>query len=53
MSSGGGFAGDVPGGITAFLKSDAALKVPDIQLLFTAAPLGAKPYFEPFIKAFH
>jgi choline dehydrogenase-like flavoprotein len=47
-----GFAGDVPGGITSFLKSDSALKAPDIQLLFTAAPLGAKPYFEPFIKPF-
>lgn len=47
-----GFAGDVPGGITAFLKSDSALERPDIQLLFTAAPLGAKPYFEPFIKSF-
>ena len=47
-----GFAGDVPGGITSFLKTDPALEVPDIQLLFTAAPLGAKPYFEPFIKPF-
>ena len=47
-----GFAGDVPGGITAFLKSDSAETRPDIQLLFTAAPLGAKPYFEPFISAF-
>ncbi|MEM7224134.1 MAG: choline dehydrogenase [Pseudomonadota bacterium] len=47
-----GFAGDVPGGITCFLKSDESLEVPDIQLLFTAAPLGAKPYFEPFIKSF-
>ena len=47
-----GFAGDVPGGITAFLKSDSAQQRPDIQLLFTAAPLGAKPYFEPFIPAF-
>jgi len=47
-----GFAGDVPGGITAFLKSDSALKAPDIQLLFTAAPLAAKPYFEPFVAPF-
>jgi len=47
-----GFAGDVPGGITAFLKSDSARKAPDIQLLFTAAPLAAKPYFEPFVKPF-
>lgn len=47
-----GFAADVPGGITAFLKSEADRPAPDIQLLFTAAPLGAKPYFEPFIKSF-
>ena len=47
-----GFAGEVPGGITAFLKTDQSLERPDIQLLFTAAPLGAKPYFEPFIKSF-
>ena len=47
-----GFAGDVPGGITAFLKSDSSLDRPDIQILFTAATLGAKPYFEPFIKSF-
>ena len=47
-----GFAGEVPGGITAFLKSESGLDRPDIQILFTAAPLGAKPYFEPFIKSF-
>ena len=49
---GSGFAADVPGGVTSFLKSEEALEVPDVQLLFTAAPLGAKPYFEPFIKPF-
>ena len=49
---GSGFASDVPGGITAFLKSDAALAAPDIQLLFTAAPLGAHPWLEPFARAF-
>ncbi len=49
---GRGFASDVPGGITAFLKVDPASTVPDIQLLFTAAPLGVGPYFSPFIKPF-
>jgi len=49
---GKGFAADIPGGITAFLKSKTDLKLPDIQLLFTAAPLGAWPYFAPFKKAF-
>lgn len=49
---GTGFASDVPGGITAFLKSRDDLALPDIQLLFTAAPLGAWPYFSPFKKPF-
>ncbi len=49
---GTGFAADVPGGITAFLKCDAAAPVPDIQLLFTAAPLGAWPYLPPFKAPF-
>lgn len=49
---GSGFAADVPGGITAFLKSRDDLEVPDIQLLMTAAPLGAWPYFPPFKAPF-
>jgi 4-pyridoxate dehydrogenase len=49
---GKGLAADVPGGITAFLKSRADLDVPDIQILLTAAPLGAKAYLPPFRKAF-
>jgi len=50
---GTGFAADVPGGITAFLKSRPEAAVPDLQFLFTAAPLGAWPYFEPFKKPFN
>ena len=54
---GKGFAADVPGGITAFLKSRPpgrpAAPLPDIQLLFTAAPLGAWPYFSPFKAPFN
>jgi 4-pyridoxate dehydrogenase len=49
---GRGFAADVPGGITAFLKSAADLALPDIQLLLTAAPLGAWPYLRPFKAPF-
>jgi len=49
---GSGPASDVPGGITAFLKSRPELDTPDIQFLMTAAPLGAYPYFEPFKKPF-
>jgi len=49
---GKGFAADVPGGITAFLKSRPDLPLPDIQFLLTAAPLGAWPYFSPFKAPF-
>lgn len=48
-----GFSGDVPGGIVAFLKSNTAQgPEPDLQFLFTAAPLGAWPYLEPFKAPF-
>jgi choline dehydrogenase/4-pyridoxate dehydrogenase len=49
---GTGFAADVPGGITAFLKSRPEAPLPDIQFLFTAAPLGAWPYMKPFKQPF-
>lgn len=47
-----GFSGDVPGGITAFLRSSVASDVPDLQFLFTAAPLAAWPYMQPFKAPF-
>ena len=50
---GSGFAADVPGGITAFLRSGPEVALPDIQLLFTAAPLGAWPYLAPFKQPFN
>jgi 4-pyridoxate dehydrogenase len=49
---GSGFAADVPGGGVAFLKSRTELALPDIQLLLTAAPLGAWPYLQPFKAPF-
>ncbi len=49
---GTGFAADVPGGITAFLRSRQGAPLPDIQFLFTAAPLGAWPYLPPFKAPF-
>ncbi len=49
---GKGFAADVPGGVTAFLKSSDDVPLPDIQILLTAATLGAWAYFEPFKKPF-
>ncbi|WP_198671151.1 GMC family oxidoreductase [Oceanibium sediminis] len=49
---GNGFSGDVPGGITAFLRSSLATDVPDIQILFTAAPLASWPWMKPFRAPF-
>lgn len=50
--TGKGFSGDVPGGVVAFLKSAPERPLPDVQLLFTAAPLAAWPYFQPFKAPF-
>lgn len=49
---GNGFTGDVPGGVTAFLRSSLATDVPDIQILFTAAPLASWPWMKPFRQPF-
>lgn len=50
--TGRGFSADVPGGVVAFLKSAEDRPLPDVQLLFTAAPLAAWPYFKPFKAPF-
>jgi 4-pyridoxate dehydrogenase len=44
---GTGIASNAVGSITAFLRSGRA-PIPDIQLLFAAAPLTASPYLAPF-----
>ena len=44
----GGYAGDVPIGSTAFLRTRPGLPAPDVQLLFLAAPFPARPYLRPF-----
>jgi 4-pyridoxate dehydrogenase len=49
---GDGQAADLPGGIMAFLKSRPEAALPDIQLLFNAAPMTAHPYFAPFRRAY-
>jgi choline dehydrogenase/4-pyridoxate dehydrogenase len=49
---GTGFMSDLPGGITGFVKTDAAKALPDIQLLFIAGSLAANPYLPPFQKPF-
>ena len=49
---GQGIASDLPGGIMAFLKSREAGELPDIQLLFNAAPMTAHAYLAPFRPAY-
>jgi 4-pyridoxate dehydrogenase len=49
---GEGIAADWPGGVMAFLKSAPELTLPDIQLLFGAAPMTAHPYFPPFVRPY-
>ena len=54
LAFGTGFTTSLPGGITAFLRSDAGENLPDVQLLFIAGPLfDAKPYLAPFVKPFN
>ena len=49
---GTGFATELPGGITAFVKSGPDQRIPDIQLLFIAGSLAARPYLPPFSQPF-
>jgi len=49
---GEGIASELPGGIMAFLTSRGDAALPDIQLLFNAAPMTAAPYFTPFRRAY-
>src|SRR5258708_31481098 len=52
-SLGTGFATNFPGPLVTFLKTDPSLRVPDMQLLFQGAPLGAEPYLlKPFADGF-
>ncbi len=49
---GEGPAADLPGGIMGFLKTRPDAALPDIQLLFNAAPMTAHPYLAPFRRAY-
>ncbi|VCU69329.1 Oxygen-dependent choline dehydrogenase [Pigmentiphaga humi] len=50
---GSGMATDLPGGVSAFVRTSAEQAAPDVQFLMSAAPLGsARPYLSPFIKPF-
>jgi len=49
----GGFAADLPFGITAFLKTSPDVPAPDIQMLFwMGATTTASPWLPPFKRAF-
>lgn len=52
LFAGKGFATELPGGITGFIKTSAEEAIPDIQLLFIAGSLAAKPYLPPFSQPF-
>ena len=49
---GRGIATDLPTGQMAFLKSRPDVELPDVQLIFHAAPLTATPYFAPFRRPY-
>jgi len=49
---GEGIATDLPGGIMAFLKSRPEAPLPDVQLIFNAAPMTAHPYLWPFRRPY-
>jgi choline dehydrogenase/4-pyridoxate dehydrogenase len=49
---GTGIASDLPTGVMAFLKSNQSALLPDVQLLFRAAPIAATPYLLPFSKPY-
>ncbi|MBV9970538.1 MAG: choline dehydrogenase [Xanthobacteraceae bacterium] len=49
---GTGLATNLPTGVMAFLKTQPDVALPDIQLLFNAAPMTAAPYLFPFKRAY-
>lgn len=50
---GTGITNDLPAGVIAFLRTDPSEPIPDIQILFNAAPLSARPYLRPFVQPYH
>jgi 4-pyridoxate dehydrogenase len=50
--NGKGPATELPTGRLAFLKSHAGAALPDIELIFNAAPFTATPYLWPFRKPY-
>ena len=50
--AGNGVSNDLPSGVMAYLKSAPQEALPDLQLLFNAAPMTASPYLSPFVKPY-
>jgi choline dehydrogenase/4-pyridoxate dehydrogenase len=49
---GRGIASDWPHGLMSFVKTAPEEKLPDVQILFNAAPATAGPYLAPFVPPF-
>jgi 4-pyridoxate dehydrogenase len=49
---GEGIATELPAGQIAFLKSRPDATLPDVQLIFNAAPMTASPYLRPFKRPY-
>ena len=49
---GRGIASDWPHGLMGFVRTAAQEKLPDVQILFNAAPPTAGPYLAPFVPPF-
>ncbi|HVH75649.1 MAG TPA: GMC family oxidoreductase N-terminal domain-containing protein [Stellaceae bacterium] len=49
---GRGIAADWPHGLMGFVKTTAEAKLPDVQILFNAAPPTAAPYLAPLVPPF-
>ena len=49
---GRGITNDLPTGAMAFLRTDPAERIPDMQILFNAAPLNAQPYLAPIVPPY-
>jgi choline dehydrogenase/4-pyridoxate dehydrogenase len=49
---GTGVASDLPGGVMAFLKTETSAGLPDIQFLFNAGSMAARPYLPPLLPSF-
>jgi choline dehydrogenase/4-pyridoxate dehydrogenase len=49
---GTGIASDLPTGVMAFLNTRIGGNIPDVQFLFVAAPMTARPYLAPVVRPY-